>query len=122
MQGWFIDSWLDGTMSDTVFNMISNFLGKFNFQLKWEFRHSQWTYGVHLPANVMRVMQNMSLKSSDGTEGLDKVHCPVMVTGAASTIYLESDINAERVVANLGHLNDGMKLLWVDTLTHVGMA
>lgn len=113
MPSWFINSWLDGTMSDSVFNMISNFLSRFNFQLKWEFMHSQWTYGVHSPADVMRVMQTMSLKMSDGTEYLDKVHCPVMVTGAAQTIYFEPDINAERVMANLGHLDPKNKLLWV---------
>ncbi|KAK3174763.1 hypothetical protein OEA41_002009 [Lepraria neglecta] len=113
MPGWFINSWLDGTMSDGVFNAISNFLGRFNFQLKWEFAHSQWTYGVKTPADVMRVMQTMSLKGEDGSEYLEKVHCPVMVTGAAQTIYFEPDINAEKVMANLGHLEHRHKLLWV---------
>ena len=113
MPGWFINSWLDGTMSDYWFNGISNFLARFNFQLKWEFLHSQWTYGVGSPADVMRVMQTMSLKSPDGAQYLKKVHCPVMVTGAAQTIYFEPDINAEQIMANLGHLKPEHKLLWV---------
>ena len=113
MPSWFINSWLDGTMSDGVFNAVSNFLARFNFQLNWEFKHSQWCYGVKTPADVMRVMQTMSLKMPDGSEYLDKVHCPVMVTGAAQTIYFEPQINAETIFANLGHLGKSEKLLWV---------
>ena len=46
-------------------------------------------------------------------DGSDKVHCPVMVTGAAQTIYFEPQTNAETVFANLGHLGKSEKLLWV---------
>ena len=111
MPSWFVDSWLDGSMSDGVFNAISNFLARFNFQLDWEFKHSQWCYGVKTPADVMRVMQSMSLKMPDGSEYLDKVHCPVMVTGAAQTIYFEPQISAEMVFAYLRHLEKSKKLL-----------
>ncbi|KAI4141215.1 MAG: hypothetical protein L6R39_005463 [Caloplaca ligustica] len=113
MPSWFINSWLDGTMGDGTFNAVCRFLSRFNFQLKWEFLHSQWCYGVETPADVMRMMQKMSLKSLDGAEYLDKVHCPVMVTGAAQTIYFEPKINAEKVMENLGHLEEKQKLLWV---------
>ena len=113
MPSWFINSWLNGTMSDGMFNAISNFLARFNFQLNWEFKHSQWCYGVKTPADVMRVMQTMTLKMLDGSEYLEKVQCPVMVTGAAQTIYFEPQINAETVFANLEHLEKSRKLLWV---------
>ena len=46
-------------------------------------------------------------------DGSDKVHCSVMVTGAAQTIYFEPQINAETAFANLGHLGKSEKLLWV---------
>lgn len=113
MPGFFINGWLNGTINDAIFNMISNFLARFNFQLNWEFHQSYWTYGVDTPANVMRFMQTMTLKSKDGSEFLKKVRCPVMVTGGVEAIYFEPGLNAERIMANLGHIEDQHKLLWV---------
>lgn len=86
-------------MTDYWFNGISSFLARFKFQLKWELLHSQWIYGVNSPADVMRVMQTMSLKPVDGAQYLKKVRCAVTVTETAETIFFEPNTNAEQVMA-----------------------
>jgi pimeloyl-ACP methyl ester carboxylesterase len=113
MPGFFINGWLNGSINDNVFNAVSRFLSKFNFQLKWEFAQSKWCYGVDNPADVMRFMQTMSLRCPTGGEYLDRVRCPVLVTGGEEAIYFEPALNAERIMANLGHLDEADKQLWV---------
>ncbi|KAL2074260.1 hypothetical protein VTL71DRAFT_8038 [Oculimacula yallundae] len=113
MPGFFINGWLSGTISDNLFNTVSRFMSKFNFQLAWEFAQNEWCYGVQNPAEMMRFMQTMTLQSPEGTEYLDRVRCPVLVTGAEQAIYFEPRMNAERIMENLGHLDDADKQLWV---------
>ena len=121
MPGFFLNSWLNGTIGDGIFNGVLNFLAKFNFQLKWELMHGQWCYGVKTHADMLRYMQKMSLKDPEtGEEYLKKVNCAVMVTGAAQTIYFEPEMHAEVVMKNLDHLPDEKKVLVIGDGTSNG--
>ncbi|KAL7952858.1 cytochrome P450 [Trichoderma compactum] len=113
MPNWFIGGWLSGWLSDGFFNFVVNRLTAGNFQLRWEFGHSMWLYGVDNPADVMRQMQRFTLRLEDGKEYLDKLKCATLVTGASDTFYFVPDINAERIYEKLGHLDSGKKELWV---------
>ncbi|PYH88412.1 hypothetical protein BO71DRAFT_391645 [Aspergillus ellipticus CBS 707.79] len=108
MPGWFINGWLNGTLGDGFFNFVVNRLAAWNFQLRWEFGHSMWVYGVETPAEVMRAMQRFHLRGY-----LEKVKCSVLVTGAADTFYFTPELNAQRIFDGLGHLEEGRKRLWV---------
>ncbi|OPB36214.1 hypothetical protein A0O28_0109900 [Trichoderma guizhouense] len=120
MPNWFIGGWLSGWLSDGFFNFVVNRLTASNFQLRWEFGHSMWLYGVDNPADVMRQMQRFTLRLEDGKEYLDKLKCATLVTGAADTFYFVPDINAEQIYEKLGHLDSGKKELWVGKGVHEG--
>ncbi|PNP47747.1 hypothetical protein THARTR1_10432 [Trichoderma harzianum] len=120
MPNWFIGGWLRGWLSDGFFNFVVNRLTAGNFQLRWEFGHSMWPYGVDNPADVMRQMQRFTLRLEDGKEYLDKLKCATLVTGAADTFYFVPNINAERLYQKLGHLDSGKKELWVGKGVHEG--
>ncbi|KAI9830143.1 MAG: hypothetical protein M1819_005820 [Sarea resinae] len=125
MPPWFINAWVSGRMGDGIFNWVVNILGRHNFQLAWEFGHGKWTFGVGTPADVLRAMQRFTLKlarddvDKDDTEDkefLAQVHCPVLVTGAADTMYFTPDLNARRIYTKLDHLDDlegAERKLWV---------
>ncbi|KAJ5971600.1 uncharacterized protein N7479_001518 [Penicillium vulpinum] len=113
MPDWFINGWMSGWLSDGFFNGVVGFLSATNFQLRWEFGHSQWIYGVDTPANVMRMMQKFTLKGDKGGDYLSQLKCSTLVTGAGDTFYFTPDINAQRIFDQLGHLPDNRKQLWI---------
>lgn len=122
MPQFFINGWLNGSISDDWFNSVCRFLSKYNFQLKWEFAQNEWCYGVNNPAEMMRFMQTMTLKSQTGAEYLDRVRCPVLVTGAEQAIYFEPEMNARKIMTKLGHLDEADKSLFVgDGPAHGGL-
>ncbi|RDA92493.1 hypothetical protein CP533_6472 [Ophiocordyceps camponoti-saundersi (nom. inval.)] len=109
MPTWFINGWLSGWLSDSIFNLVVNGLSILNFQLRWEFGHSKWVFGVDSPAEVMRAMQRFSLK----TDHLSKLRCPSLVTGAANTFYFTPAQNAEKIFEGLTQLGPAEKELWI---------
>ncbi|RAH42532.1 hydrolase psoB [Aspergillus brunneoviolaceus CBS 621.78] len=108
MPGWFINGWLGGRLSDGFFNWVVNRLAGWSFQLRWEFGHSMWVYGVETPAEVMRCMQQYHARGF-----LQKVKCSTFVTGAADTFYFTPKQNTEPIFEALGHLPPQKRRLWV---------
>ncbi|KAJ6127789.1 hypothetical protein N7471_009006 [Penicillium samsonianum] len=120
MPSWFINSWISGWMSDSVFNSVVAMLSRQSFQLAWEFGHSMWVYGDATPADVMRTMQQFTLKQPDGSEFLHNINGAVMVTGAQDTMYFTPDLNARRIFTRLTHLPEDRKELWVPSGVEFG--
>ncbi|OGM50031.1 alpha/beta hydrolase [Aspergillus bombycis] len=109
----FIKAWTSGWLGDGIFNGTMNILSRLNFQIKWEMNQVQWAMGMKTPADAMRRMQDFTLRTADGGEYLDQVKCPVMVTGAAASIYATEDPSANKVFSRLQHLPDERKRLWI---------
>lgn len=113
MPSWFVNGWTSGWISDAAVNWVVGLLARQNFQLEWEFGHGMWVFGVATPTDVMRQMQNYTLRLSDGKEFLRNIDAAVFVTGAGDTMYFTPDINAERIFDKLQHLPTNRKKLWV---------
>lgn len=113
MPTWFIEGWLSGWLSDGFFNWVVRRLMAGNVQLRWEFGHSMWVYGVDSPADVMRAMQGFTLKRKGGSEYLSQLRCSTLVTGAADTFYFTPEENAKVIFEKLEHLDESRKKLWV---------
>ncbi|WZH45858.1 fusarin C cluster-hydrolase [Fusarium acuminatum] len=109
MPPWFINGWVSGWLSDGVFNWVVDRLTAVNFQMAWEFGHSKWVYGVDTPADVLRVMQQISLKGGY----LSKIKCPTLVTGAADSFYFTPDVNSYPIFEGLTGLGPSEKHLWI---------
>ncbi|KAJ5110595.1 alpha/beta hydrolase [Penicillium argentinense] len=109
----FIKAWTSGWLGDGIFNLTLHILSRVNFQIKWEMDQVQWAMGMKSPAEAMRRMQDFTLQTANGGEYLDQVKCPVMVTGAAASIYATEDPSANKVFSRLQHLPVDRKRLWV---------
>ncbi|PFH59667.1 hypothetical protein XA68_12045 [Ophiocordyceps unilateralis] len=112
MPTWFINGWLSGWLSDGFFNMVVDRLAATNFQLRWEFGHSKWVFGVDSPAEVMRAMKRFSLEDGK-TQYLSRLRCPTLVTGPAESFYFTPAQNAEKIFDGLTQLGPAEKELWI---------
>ncbi|EPE33797.1 alpha/beta-Hydrolase [Glarea lozoyensis ATCC 20868] len=109
----FIKAWLSGWLSDNFFNQTWRFLSRFSYQLKWELTHVMWIFGLPSAALGMREMQQYTLRLKDGGEFLDHVKCPVLVTGAAHTIYTKPEISTDMIFATLNNSKGRNVQKWV---------
>ena len=114
MPDFLINSFETGAFaSDAFWNNLVGVLSWMNFQVKWEFNHLKWIFGVKTPADVMRCMMQWTLSRPDESEYLHSVRCPVFVTGAASSIYAKPEISTTRIYNELGHLRADQKKEWI---------
>ena len=109
----FVNSWTSGWLGDSIFNSTINLLARFQFQIKWEFGHFQWAFGLDSPAAAMRELQKYSLKTVDGEEYLGRIKCPVLVTGAASSLYSKPDTSTTKIFSRLTQLPNHQKQQWI---------
>ncbi|KAJ5203840.1 alpha/beta-hydrolase [Penicillium cinerascens] len=54
---------------------------------RWMFSFGQWMLGASGAADLLWTMQCFTLSAPDGSRYLEKVRCPVMVTGARQSLY-----------------------------------
>ncbi|KAF2431630.1 dipeptidyl aminopeptidase/acylaminoacyl peptidase [Tothia fuscella] len=111
----FINAWVSGWLSDGFFNSVWGFLSKFAFQLKWEVTLCMWIFGKPSAALAMKEMRKWTLKKGEDKEFLSSVHCPVLVSGAAGTIYTRPEISTLRVAKALSHLPEDQREVWIAT-------
>ncbi|MCJ1280135.1 hypothetical protein MMC21_007962 [Puttea exsequens] len=104
-----------GFASDDMWEYAITVLGWWNFQTQWEFNHLRWMFGVDSAADVFREMMKYSLARSDRTQYLHDVKCPVMVTGAAASIYAKPEISTTRIYNTLEHIPEKQKIQWIAT-------
>lgn len=104
-----------GFAADYIWDYLMDALGWMNFQTKWEFNHLRWMFGVDSAAEVFRKMQTFTLAAPDHTQYLHQVKCPVMVTGAAASIYAKPEISTTRIYNTLSHLPVNQKMQWIAT-------
>jgi pimeloyl-ACP methyl ester carboxylesterase len=106
---WLLGLWQDGWISTAAINRVLNVATRLTFQLRWELALTQWIFGVDSPAEALQEMKKYSLK--DGR--LEKVQCPVLVSSATQSLYLEPSVDAQRILDELAHLPASHKRLWV---------
>ncbi|GKZ85688.1 hypothetical protein AnigIFM56816_011659 [Aspergillus niger] len=85
-------------------------------QLRWELALTQWMFGVPTPADALLAMKKFTLK--DGY--LAKVKCPVLVSSAGQSLYLEPSVDATHILEDLAHLPENQKSLWVASAPEEG--
>ncbi|KAM7212887.1 Hydrolyase [Rhypophila decipiens] len=92
----FFNLWEKGWISDSVVNGIIGLGVRFSWQMRLEICSTSQMLGVSSPADLLRAMKRFSFKEYT-KEGkveslLQSVTCPVLVTGAADSLYF--DINS----------------------------
>lgn len=103
-----INAWENGWVTSGFMNGLLGLGARFNFQLKWELSLTQWIFGVSTPADALLAMKGYTLKNGY----LGKVHCPVLVSSASQSLYLEPSVDAKKIFDGLAHLEKHERRMW----------
>ena len=85
-------------------------------QLRWELALTQWIFGAPTPADALLAMKNFTLKDNY----LAKVKCPVFVSSAGQSLYLEPSVDAKHILDDMAHLSENQKELWISSAPEEG--
>ena len=110
-----VDSFVNGYISDGVWNGLIGFMSLTNYQVKWEMSFMKWALGQESAAAIMRGMQGFTLQRPDGSEYLHSVKCPVFVTGAAASHYNKPHLSTTRIYNTLVNLKPSQKKEWISS-------
>ncbi|KAI0479862.1 dipeptidyl aminopeptidase/acylaminoacyl peptidase [Xylaria cf. heliscus] len=108
----FLRLWESGWIPDSVVNNMMWFGARYDFQLKWELTATARFMGVSTPTELLRAMKKYTLEGANGGTYLDKIKCPVLVTGASNSLYFDVNEHSAQV---FNRLSISKKELWVAT-------
>lgn len=109
-----LNGWQKGWISDGVIDFVMGILMRLQFQMKWNITLAGNMFGLKKPSAITKAMKAYTLKLPHGGNLLESIHCPVLVSGAASSLYLDVAAHTDAVyngLVNLKHEQD--KQLWV---------
>ncbi|KAK7757853.1 hypothetical protein SLS62_000231 [Diatrype stigma] len=107
----FLGLWNRGWIADWVVDKMIILGTRFSFQMRWEIYTTARFLGVTTPTEILRTMKQFTLRTDRGSR-LDEVKCPVLVAGAANSLYFDVDKHS---LATYERLGAGIKELWVAT-------
>jgi pimeloyl-ACP methyl ester carboxylesterase len=115
-----LGAWERGWVGDGVINAAVRVMMSLSFQMRWELMTAGAFFGRQgSPALIMREMQKYTL----GDGYLKRVKCPVLVSGASESLYLEPHHHTMRVyqelVSGLPEGHDKVEL-WMTTTPSKG--
>ncbi|KAJ5889443.1 hypothetical protein N7504_010253 [Penicillium tannophilum] len=105
----FLWGWSQGWLSSAWVNRIIGFISALVFQLKWEVNVAGWFFGLNTPSETLQEMKRYTLK--DGF--LAKVKMPVLVSGAAHSLYFNPIHHTMSVYNDLSSLREDQKHVWI---------
>lgn len=115
-----IGSWTSGWVPTGVINGAMALAARSSFQVKWEVGVAEWFFGVDTPTDTLLEMRKYTLQLPNGKSYLERVKCPVFVSGATQSLYLEPETDTKRVYEALSHLEEGEKRIWIAKLPEDG--
>jgi pimeloyl-ACP methyl ester carboxylesterase len=116
ISGLFMSAWTGGWIGDDWVDRIIRLGMRTNFQLRWEVGVTAAFWGIESPAMILKEMSKYTLK--DGY--LDKVQCPVLVTGAGKSLYFDTEEHTMKVFDGLGHLDERWRRVWMPSRPEEG--
>lgn len=118
----FFRLWDIGVIPDWVVDAIVSMGMRFSFQMRWEINTSCRFLGASSAADLLRSMKLFTLQGRVTGPGrknevedkfLHRLTCPVLVSGAAESLYFDVDAHTMRVFNSLSHSPN--KEVWVGT-------
>ena len=114
MPQWYANLWESGWISDGFFNWSIQTHMRVDFPSRWEFSLGRRMMGTKTPAETLRRFQLFSLDNFEvGRTVLDQVTCPVLITGAAKTLYASAETSTTVIHRLLKRVPEGEKKVWV---------
>lgn len=128
MPGPLYKGFMGGWIPDWLFDRFLGLLQALSSQARWEFNHMKWVTAETSEAAIMRSCQAFTLRRPDGSEYLDKVRCPTLITGAAASWYYDPATTTDKLHDTLSapktrEEGSGRKLIrdkWVATEISLG--
>ncbi|KAH6627326.1 hypothetical protein F5144DRAFT_593582 [Chaetomium tenue] len=101
----FFDLWDKGWISDWFVDTFIGLGTQLSFQTRWEILTSAKFLGATTPTDLLRTMRRYTLR-----DHLDRIKCPVLVSGAADSLYLDAEDHTAVLFRGLTH---PAKEIWV---------
>ncbi|EAQ88668.1 hypothetical protein CHGG_05287 [Chaetomium globosum CBS 148.51] len=101
----FFDLWDKGWISDWFVDTFIGLGTQLSFQTRWEILTSAKFLGATTPTDLLRTMRRYTLRGH-----LDRIKCPVLVSGAADSLYLDAEDHTAVLFRGLTH---AAKEIWV---------
>lgn len=109
-----LTGWEGGWISDSVIDAVVGITMRFVFQMKWNINLSSVIFGIQRPSEIMKAMKAYTLRLPGGKSLLSKVRCPVFVSGARNSLYLDVSSHTRAVYDGLSNHKEGIdKEVWV---------
>ncbi|KAH8840028.1 hypothetical protein MCOR27_007823 [Pyricularia oryzae] len=105
----FINAWEAGWLKDGAVDAVVRMMMAMSFQMRWELSIAGTFFGQTSPARIMKEMKKFSLAGGQ----LRRVQCPVLVSGASHSLYLEGNHHTMRIYNELVNHTKGDKQLWL---------
>ncbi|KAI9768097.1 MAG: hypothetical protein M1840_005131 [Geoglossum simile] len=109
----FMWAWTNGWLSDGFVNRFLSAVARVTFQLKWEISIAGAFWGLENPADILLQMKKYTFRLDGGGSFLDRVKCPVLVSGAEKSLYLDIEDHTMKVFRSLAHLKECDRELWM---------
>ncbi|KAH6869504.1 Alpha/Beta hydrolase protein [Thelonectria olida] len=113
----FFKLWDSGWVPDGTFDAFTDRHGRGNFQAGWEINLGKSSMGVEKPTTMFRRFKEFTLEPADGKTILDKITCPVFITGpgAGQDMYSSAEDSTFKIHRLLTNVPDNNKEVWIPT-------
>ena len=113
----FVRLWESGWVTDDLFNWTAGLQSWISFQARWELALGVSSMGVESPAAMLRRFEDFSLDTKKDGKVLDRVTCPVLLTGpgGGAEMYSSAETGAIKIHKLLTMVPEKNKELWVPT-------
>ncbi|KAH6967648.1 Alpha/Beta hydrolase protein [Ilyonectria sp. MPI-CAGE-AT-0026] len=111
----FVSLWESGWVTDGMFNMTAALQSWMSFQVRWELGLGVSSMGVESPAAMLRRFEDFSLDTDKYGKILDRVLCPVLLTGpgGGAEMYSSAETGAVKIHKLLTMVPESNKELWI---------
>ncbi|KAH8680449.1 Alpha/Beta hydrolase protein [Ilyonectria robusta] len=111
----FVSLWESGWVTNGMFNMTAALQSWMSFQVRWELGLGVSSMGVESPAAMLRRFEDFSLHTDKDGKVLDRVTCPVLLTGpgGGAEMYSSAETGAVKIHKLLTMVPESNKELWI---------
>lgn len=113
-------AWAVGWVPTTVINGMMRAVMALDFRTAWEVGIVQWFMGARSPTQALLQMRRYSFRLADGKSFLARIKCPVLVSSAGQSLYLQPGTDAKLVYDALSQVSDENKGVWLATKPEEG--
>ncbi|KAK3296591.1 Alpha/Beta hydrolase protein [Chaetomium fimeti] len=115
MPAWLATMWTSGWLPDQAFNALIYLQAVAHFPTQWEMGMSMAIMGASTPGDMLRRCQSFDLDVAPDGQGkiTDRIRCPVLLTGASSSVYASPDESTVVIYNALSQVPEERKEMWI---------